>query len=108
MARFYANENIALQVVIELRRLGNDVLTSREAGKANAAVPDPEVLKFAASEGRILLTHNRRHFLRLHQHRTEGHRESPSARLTRIMPDKRIEFTPLSRACPTWRAGWSA
>jgi hypothetical protein len=40
VARFYSNENIALQIVAELRRLGHDVLTSFEAGKANAAVPD--------------------------------------------------------------------
>jgi hypothetical protein len=35
MARIYANENIPLQVVKELRRLGHDVLTSHEAGKVN-------------------------------------------------------------------------
>jgi hypothetical protein len=50
--------------------LGHDVLTSFDAGKANAAIPDKEVLEFAASEKRILLSHNRRHFLRLHQYRT--------------------------------------
>ena len=58
---------------MELRRLGHDVLTSHQAGKANASVPDSEVLSFAAGEGRILLTHNRRHFLRLHQRRMTGH-----------------------------------
>lgn len=47
MARFYSNENIALQVVTELRGLGHDVLTSLDAGKANAAVPDAEVLALA-------------------------------------------------------------
>jgi hypothetical protein len=73
MARFYTNENIPLQVVMELQRLGHDVITSLDAGKANSAVPDSEVLAFAAAEDRILLTHNRRHFLRLHQHRTESH-----------------------------------
>jgi predicted nuclease of predicted toxin-antitoxin system len=73
MARFYSNENIAAQVVAELRRLGHDVLTSFDAGKTNAAVPDAEVLAFAAAEGRILLTNNRCHFLRLHQHRTAAH-----------------------------------
>ncbi len=73
MARFYSNENIAAQVVAELRRLGHDVLTSLDAGKSNAAVPDTEVLAFAVAESRILLSHNRRHFLRLHQHRTENH-----------------------------------
>ena len=73
MVRFYSNEKIALQVVTELRRLGHDVLTSLEAGNANASVPDPEVLAFASSQQRILLTHNRRHFLQLHLRRTERH-----------------------------------
>ncbi len=73
MARFYSNENIAAQVVVELRRLGHDVLTSREAGKANAAVPDSEVLDFATSECRVLVSHNRRHFLLLHVQRTGSH-----------------------------------
>ena len=70
MARFYSNENIALQVVTELRRLGHDVLTSFDSGMANAAVPDSEVLALAVAEGRILLSNNRRHFLNLHRHRT--------------------------------------
>lgn len=73
MARFYTNENIAVQVVTELRRLGHDVLTSVEAGNANAGVPDQEVLGFASAENRILLSHNRRHFLKLHRTRTMSH-----------------------------------
>ena len=73
MARFYSNENIAMQVVEELRQLGHDVLSSLEAGNANAAVPDEEVLAFAAVSGRILLSHNRRHFLRIDRERTEDH-----------------------------------
>lgn len=71
MARFYSNENIPAPVVTELRRLVHDVITSLDAGKANSAVPDAEVLAFAVAEGRILLTHNRRHFLRLHRQRNE-------------------------------------
>ena len=73
MARFYSNENIPLPAVLELRRLGHDVLTSIDAGNANTSVPDSEVLAFAAREGRILLSHNRRHFLRLHLSRTGEH-----------------------------------
>ncbi len=73
MARFYSNENIAAQLVLELRRLGHDVLTSLDAGNANAAVPDDVVLAFAAGQGRILLSHNRLHFLRLHRTRTADH-----------------------------------
>ena len=74
MARFYTNANTPAQVVTELRRMGHDVLTSLDAGNANASVPDMEVLAFAVAQHRILLTYNRRHFLRLHQHRTAGHR----------------------------------
>ena len=73
MARFYSNENIAMQVVVELRRLGHDVVTSVDAGKANSAVPDAEVLAFAAAEGRILLSPNRRDFLHLHRTRAIDH-----------------------------------
>ncbi len=73
MARLYTNENIEFQVVITLRELGHDVLTSLEAGNANRAVEDEEVLQFAATEQRILVTHNRLHFVRLHQRRTVRH-----------------------------------
>jgi hypothetical protein len=58
---------------MERRHLGHDVLTSVEAGNANASVPGTEVLSFASSRKRILLTHNRRHFLQLHLCRAEGH-----------------------------------
>jgi hypothetical protein len=67
MARLYANENFALPVVEELRRLGHDVLTSHDSGKAGQAISDVQVLAFAASEGRVLLTLNRRHFIRMHE-----------------------------------------
>ena len=73
MARFYSNENFPIQTVRELRRLGHDVLTSHEAGNANRSVPDHEVLQFAASQRRILLTQNRLHFLRLHQRNLIAH-----------------------------------
>jgi predicted nuclease of predicted toxin-antitoxin system len=63
----YANENFPQPVVEELRRLGHDVLTIQESGKAGQAVPDEEVLATAVEKGRILLTLNRKHFLRLHR-----------------------------------------
>ena len=66
MARLYANENFPLPVVEELRRLGHDVLTIHEAGKAGQAVDDEEVLTFATADRRAVLTLNRRHFIRLH------------------------------------------
>jgi hypothetical protein len=67
MARFYSNENFPLPVVDALRALGHDVLTSLDAGNANQGTPDAEVLAFSAAQGRVLLTLNRLHFLRLHR-----------------------------------------
>jgi hypothetical protein len=65
--RFYSNENFPRPVVEALRSLGNDVLTSLEAGLANQRVGDPEVLAHANSLQRVLLTLNRSDFRRLHR-----------------------------------------
>jgi predicted nuclease of predicted toxin-antitoxin system len=66
-ARLYSNENFPLPAVEALRRLGHDVLTTQDAGKANAGIPDEEVLRFATQNGRAVLTHNRHDFIRLHR-----------------------------------------
>jgi predicted nuclease of predicted toxin-antitoxin system len=65
MARLYSNENFPLPAVEALRAKGHDVLTTRDAGKANEGIPDDEVLEFASREGRAVLTHNRKDFIRL-------------------------------------------
>jgi hypothetical protein len=67
MAFFYTNENFPLKLVLLLREMGHDVLTSHEAGNANQRIPDLDVLEFSAKSGRILLTLNRRDFIALHQ-----------------------------------------
>jgi hypothetical protein len=72
MALFYADENFDFPTVLELRRLGHDVLTAQEAGQAQQRIPDPMVLAFGTILGRSILTHNRRHFIRLHN-TTTGH-----------------------------------
>ncbi|MBC8876996.1 MAG: DUF5615 family PIN-like protein [Planctomycetes bacterium] len=67
MAKLYANENFPLPVVEELRRLGHDVVTIQETGKAEQRTSDEEVLKFAIADDRAVLTLNRKHFVRLHR-----------------------------------------
>lgn len=47
------------------------MLTTRDAGKANEGIPDEEVLEFACQEGRAVLTHNRKDFIRLHRVRPD-------------------------------------
>ena len=62
----YADENFPLQVVEELRRLGHDVLTAFEDGKANQSITDTQLLDRATQLGRAVLTLNRLDFKRLH------------------------------------------
>jgi hypothetical protein len=49
------------------------VLTSQDDRNASRSVQDRDVLEFAAAAHRILLTLNRRHFVRLHQQRSLPH-----------------------------------
>ncbi|MEP7343424.1 MAG: DUF5615 family PIN-like protein [Acidobacteriota bacterium] len=66
MAQLYANENFPLPVIEGLRQVGHNVLTTHETRKANQSIPDDEVLEFACSENRAVLTLNRRDFIKLH------------------------------------------
>ena len=67
MVRIYANENFYRPVVEKLRQFGHDVLTILEAGKANQKISDEDVLLYAINENRVILTLNRKHFMRLHR-----------------------------------------
>ena len=71
VAQLYANENFPFPTVEELRRLGHDVVTVAETGRASQQMSDEEVLDFAASSGRAVLTFNRKHFFRLHRDRPD-------------------------------------
>jgi hypothetical protein len=64
MAQLYADEDFPGPVVELLRDLGHDVVTVQEAGRLGGS--DAQVLADATAEGRAVLTHNRRHFKRLH------------------------------------------
>lgn len=64
MVRLYADEQFS-RLVQNLRSLGHDFLTVQEAG--NAGLPDEDVLAFAISENRAVLTINRRDFFQLHE-----------------------------------------
>lgn len=86
MARFYSNENFPLPVVEELRKLGHDVLTSLEAGQANQAIPDDQVIAFATKQNRAVLTFNRRDFSREHR-RSAAHAGIVSCTVDANYPD---------------------
>ena len=61
----YADEDFALPVVVELRRMGHDVVTTQEDGRIS--IPDADMLARAHALGRAVLTYNRRHFEWLHR-----------------------------------------
>ena len=68
MAALFSDENVDLRLVLELRRLGHDVVRAIEIGRANLGIPDPEQLRFATSVGRAVLTFDGWDFIRLHRH----------------------------------------
>ncbi len=67
MARFYSNENLPIDLVDALRNLGDNILTSYEAGQANQGIQDHEVLAYATAQNRSIITLNRDDFLALHK-----------------------------------------
>lgn len=69
--KFYADENFSFLLVRELRRLGHDILTMTEDGKAGQGLSDPQVLELAIALDRSVLTFNRKDFLALHHDREQ-------------------------------------
>jgi predicted nuclease of predicted toxin-antitoxin system len=67
MARLYSNENFPIDIVLRLREIGHDILTSYEAGQANQKIADIVVVSFATQENRIVITLNRDDFVRIHR-----------------------------------------
>jgi len=73
MARFFADEDFSLPVVEGLRRLGHDVVTVSDIGRANQRWPDHAVFFYAVAQRRTLLTKNRRHFYKLYRDHPAHH-----------------------------------
>jgi predicted nuclease of predicted toxin-antitoxin system len=66
MAFLLADENLPMPAVEMLRELGHDVQTLLDLDQAGLAVPDDMVLSLASSHNRMLLTLNRKDFIKLH------------------------------------------
>lgn len=64
MANLYVDEQFPLPVTIRLKVLGHNILTVQEADRRGSS--DLDVLIFATNSNRIVLTQNRRDFIRLH------------------------------------------
>jgi predicted nuclease of predicted toxin-antitoxin system len=71
VAHLYADEQFPRVVSELLRTMGHNVLTVQEAGNDNLGIPDLDVLAFAISDNRAVVTLNRQDFIRLHRANSE-------------------------------------
>jgi predicted nuclease of predicted toxin-antitoxin system len=72
--RFLLDEDISYRVAEGLRAGRTDSVSVHEIGRANKGIPDEDQLRFAATEGRVLVTYNRADFQALdEQWRALGH-----------------------------------
>ncbi len=65
---FYLDEDVGLTIADGLKEDGHDVVLAVEHGHRSAAHgwDDKSQLLYASGHGRVLVTHNRRHFRKLH------------------------------------------
>jgi Domain of unknown function (DUF5615) len=64
VARFYLDHDVSLRLALLLRAAGHDTTTAQEAGLSHAS--DDAQLLAAAQQQRILVTHNRKDYVLLH------------------------------------------
>jgi predicted nuclease of predicted toxin-antitoxin system len=62
--RFLLDEDLPPKAAEVARGLGLDVVSVHEVSRAGRAISDPEQLRYAAAEGRVLVTRNRDDFIR--------------------------------------------
>jgi len=63
--KLYLDEDIDINLAVRLGGYGYSVVTTLEVGNLGNA--DEKQLEYAAHNGRLILTHNRRDFRRLHR-----------------------------------------
>ncbi len=59
---FLADENFPSPTILELRKCGHDVITAEQAGLLSAK--DSEYVRYCNDTSRILLTLNKKHFIK--------------------------------------------
>ncbi len=75
-AALYCDEDVSVALAAMLRARGFPVSTARDAGHLGRT--DEDQLQVSVDAGRVLLTHNRTDFERLHRRWIESGRYEPS------------------------------
>jgi hypothetical protein len=83
-ARVYLDEDVSVVVGAILKARGFDILTTRDAGQLGLS--DAQQLAFAAGTGRVLVTHSRVDFERVHRERLETGRTHAGIAVARRRP----------------------
>ena len=82
--RFYLDADVHPRVARSLRRKGIDAVSAHE--RRMHAADDREQLSLASREGRVILTFNVAHFVRLHMEYVAGQREHAGIIVSRQLP----------------------
>lgn len=85
----YLDQDVDVELAVRLRASGYDVVTTRDI--SNIGKSDEEQLQYAADQGRAILTHNRRHFRRLHRDWTSSGRQHSGIIVSRHLPIDELE-----------------
>jgi predicted nuclease of predicted toxin-antitoxin system len=94
MVKIYADEDFSLHVVAMLQERGYDIETPHDHDNARKGIPDHDVLAFAVSLQRAVMTHNRDDFKRLHhQYQRAGTSHFGIINCTRNPDDKKLALS---------------
>ena len=85
----YLDQDVDVSLTSCLKANGYDAVTTRGAG--NIGKSDEEQLQYAAAHGMAILTHNRRHFRRLHRNWIARGREHSGVIVSRHLPLEDLE-----------------
>lgn len=77
MIRFQADADIRQQIVLAVRRLEPSIDFASAADSKLIGTADPHILDFAAREGRVLVTHDRRTMIEHFRNHLEQGKLSP-------------------------------
>ena len=87
--RLYLDHDVDVTLANRLQPWGHNVLTTREAGHTEAS--DEQQLAFATNVGRVVITHNRRDFRRLHRQWIENGRLHGGIIISAHLPLQELE-----------------
>ncbi|MDA0747651.1 MAG: DUF5615 family PIN-like protein [bacterium] len=86
---FYLDEDVTVELANVLQTQGHEATTTSKAG--NRGAEDEAQLDYATERQAVFITHNRRHFTRLHRDWTRSGKRHAGIILTRHLPSGELE-----------------